>query len=420
MMIFLYIHHLLSMNDQTAEEIKEGYLEIARAELSIFGVDSLQVKINPDSRLEIEDHLVDQGTFLDQTKWSRPDMKIRSYTLDNGKIIFMPDQELYQEYRNNDALFDEMQLHINEVNLKLNQITSEYNASLRELNDDKTLAQRISPSLAKNYQITESLSDIKGWKVKVILRNSAGPEDPKIGELDQVRYVQIGLTTGTIIPIAMSDEHHQGYDLVHYLISKGLVENDTYYPLCASQNYINADDSQALQAIKTWRKLGGPNAMIKNTGSGNVIFQVTLDDYIKAEGLITINKGELAPVGRKLIDHLKSLSTLVMEARKDERKEKFLYTQAIRTYQYYLTYVLVFETTSAKAIFEQLNIAQATGGEEGIKQLEQLFFGFDSFKNKLHNDVRKALKPNAYSYDKDSMIAIFGDVELAEHELASL
>lgn len=406
-------------------EIKEGFLDLVRAELSVYGVDPLQISIDESDYLHIEYHSVDQAVFNEKSNWIEKRMSINCYTVDHGRIIFMPAQEFYKEYRERQDLEDILDIQINEVNPKIKDLHNLFISQLAEENIDKTLQERIQPSLAKNYQITESLSDVLNWKVKIILGNNIGSKsDKKKGDFDDVEYVRIGLKTGVLIPIARGDAHHLGGDLIYHLINKNLIPDDLYYPICPRNDYVDSGNNQALMAFKIWRKLGGPNIVIKNNSSSECIFQITLDDYIKTEGKITINKGELLPLGKELIDRLKIVSKLCIDARHDERKLKRFFLEALKTYTFVLEKIYIFKDESQQSILNDIMRAEAIGGEEGIKKIEQLFFGMNSFKNKLHIEVREAIKSlennnNRVDWKIEQIMKIFGDLRLANHELGN-
>lgn len=116
---------------------------------------------------------------------------------------------------------------------------------------------------------------------------------------------------------------------------------------------------------------------------------------------------------------LTKVSSLCIEARKDERKEKRLYSESLRTYKFFLEKVTIYSTEDEKSVLLDIMKAESLGGEEGIKKLEQLFFGFDGFKNKLHNQIRKAIS-TTYDFERRDMLGIFGDLELANHLFGSL
>lgn len=402
------------------EELQDEMLTKAKTDLVKYGIDINLLTVSNRGVLDLQDHQVDLSYFIEKTSFSRRDIQLRAYILDDGRFVFMPLEEFYDEYRSNDALSEEIERHQKEVQEILISLSKDFFSKIQKLNESKTLVERIIPGIASNIQNTDSLSTIKSWKAKVILANSAGPTSPKCGEFDKIGYIHIGLKHGNLIPIARADEHHQGFDLIEYLVEKGLIPEDTYYPLNVNINYVDANDAVALEAMKVWRKLGGPNVLIKHHSSHRGVFQITMDDYIKADANIQINKGSLLPLGAELLTHLKLLSSLCIESRKNERKEKQLYKQALKTYNFYLKNILTMEPKSAKLVKDKLDEAETVGGEEGIKLVEAVCFGFNSFKNELHNDVRKALDPKSYSFQKEGMEAIFGDLELANHELGAL
>jgi hypothetical protein len=77
----------------------------------------------------------------------------------------------------------------------------------------------LDPALDQNdYEITNTLRDVKKWRVKTYLNNNGG--DTGVGSMDPVGYVMISLSSNKIIPISTNDEHRQGYDLLYYLRDK--------------------------------------------------------------------------------------------------------------------------------------------------------------------------------------------------------
>lgn len=408
-------------NDNKIQEIKDGYLDLVKAELSDYGIDQSKIFLNSQGEIEIEEHLLDLGVFVSFTDWSRPDMTLRGYTVDAGYIVFMPNREFYDEYRGSDILSEELEQHYKKAQQRVDELSQEYFSAIRELNDDKTLEERIPSFVSENLQKTESLSDIANWKVKVIIGNSIGRDGAQVGEMDSVGYTHIGLNTGTIVPVARGDEHHQGYDLIHYLMEKGLIPQDSYHPIFFNGDYVSGYDGVALQAMKTWRKLGGANIIIKNSSNNSGSpFQLTMDDYIKADGKIEITKGTLLPLGQEFINHLKNLSTKTTEYRNSLRGEKAVYVQTQRLLNFYQQKISQYSTKSLEETRALVSNAESIGGLDGLQKLEEAIFGFNGLKNQIHQEVRKALDPKAFSFQRDNIIAIFGDIDLANHELGSI
>lgn len=411
--------YLKYMDNKQVLNLKNATLDLIKVELMDYGIDPEQIFFK--ERIEIEDHLVDMQKFVEKTNWSKPNYQMRCYTVDYGYVVFLPTKEFYDEFRNNETLEEECDLLRKEVDSIINNFIKCYLDEVRELSESKILSERISPSLKNNYQITDSLSDVLNWKVKVVIGNSRNEKDPDVGDYDSVGYVHVGINLGTIVPIARADEHHRGYDLVQHLIEKGLIPSDTYYPFfCINNDYVDRNDQIALQAMKIWRKLGGPNITIRNWRNDGTPFQLTMDEFIEKEGNIEINKGELFPFGQKLIDQLKEVSSLCIESRTNPLKEKQLYAKSVKTYLFYVKNIDMCSESAVQEMLSKIENCKIKGGDQGIKDLEQLFFGFDSFKNNLHNQIRKALDPKSYSFEKRDMIQIFGDLELANHLLSSL
>lgn len=408
--------------ENTNQDIFESYLSIIQTELSEHGIlnEFIHVKNN---KLEIEDHFVDMARFLSKHPWSRSDMKIRAYTTDDGRFIFMPDQAKYAEYRENDALWDELSSYYKIVQVQINEINSHLYETLREQNDQKSLAQRIPSYVSQNLEnATDSLGDIESWKVRIILGNSVRRGDPGVGELDNVGYTHFGLNTGTIVPVARGDEHNRGYDLIHFLMEKDLIPQDSYSPIFFHGDYVNGYDAEFLQALKTWRKMGGKNIIIKNSmdSRNDTPFQLTIDDYIKLDGKIEIRQGELFPIGEAFINHLSKLSELCTSYRNTQRGEKQVYAQSLRLMNFYKQNILQHTTKYFEEMFSKALEAEKIGGMEGLQKLEEVIFGFEGLKNSLHQDIRNGLKPEATKWDKRDVEAIFGDLELANHKMGSI
>ena len=71
-------------------------------------------------------------------------------------------------------------------------------------------------------------------------------------------------------------------------------------------------------------------------------------------------------------------------------------------------------------IMVKVSSAEKLGGPEGLQKLEEAIFGFDGLKNQIHQQVRVAMDPKAFSFKRDDMLGIFGDLDLANHELGKI
>ena len=84
----------------------------------------------------------------------------------------------------------------------------------------------IPEKLQKYYNIEGNISNIYEWRAKIILNNSSS--NLKIGDYDNVGYIMINHNNSDIIPIARSDEHQRGEELLYHLYSKKLIDNLMY------------------------------------------------------------------------------------------------------------------------------------------------------------------------------------------------
>lgn len=102
----------------------------------------------------------------------------------------------------------------NDYEDELNEVLKLSNIKLINEQKDFTTFQLPKNIPSNFFKITNSLKDIKNWKAR-ILENNSGGEKLKVGDYDEVGYVMISLKDNTIIPIARSDEHHRGYDIMY-------------------------------------------------------------------------------------------------------------------------------------------------------------------------------------------------------------
>jgi hypothetical protein len=134
---------------------------------------------------------------------------------------------------------------------KYNELTNKKQGSL--IYDTwKRKAQQsfsIPTKIRRNYKISGDLSNIKNWKAKVLLANSGGEE----GKWDDVGYVLISLDNNYIVPVARSDEHHIGYELLEHLENSGKINSNNYISVwCRDGNdyiYHEEDIPEYVQAF---------------------------------------------------------------------------------------------------------------------------------------------------------------------------
>lgn len=109
----------------------------------------------------------------------------------------------------------------------------------------------------KFFKITNNLNDVEKWRVKILQNNSS--ENKRLGSFDSVGYIMVSLVDNTIIPIARSDEHQRGYEILEtiYMDEYDIIPNN-YYPIfCLGNNYPYYQDEAlkmkvALEKLKSY------------------------------------------------------------------------------------------------------------------------------------------------------------------------
>jgi len=275
----------------------------------------------------------------------------------------------------------------------------------------------IPEKIKKNYQISGNLSNVKNWKAKILLGNSM-PEGKKVGDWDEVGYTAISTKDNTIIPIARSDEHQAGYELIHSLRTKKLIHNVDYKTVFRGNNYIyNEEDFNISKTVfQKWLSYGGNNTRVEEMG-GEVAGFMT--DIIKANSLKdlagTVKKGQLKSFGRELVKDLEELAKMSIRVNKTESPEDI---------EQYNNMALNFLDTHIWSLID-CGLSQLKEKEESLnknfqdyKNTDQMFFGMNGIKNQIHMALRKANAKDKYEYGK--LIKIFGDIDFAKKEFDRL
>lgn len=279
--------------------------------------------------------------------------------------------------------------------------------------------KRIFSKIKNNYQINENFSKVRDWKAKVYLENSRGEGDAEKGEFGQVGYTMIDVDSGFIVPIARSDEHHMGYDLIEYLTNRKLIPKGNYYPIFFGSNYVYNEYPEevrrAIKAFKIWRENGGENTPVSNGGNSEINFTIKMDDFIKSNGNIFIPNGELLPIGKRIIRYLDKCASLI----KDFHLGKNIKKEQVRDY----AKLIVSELKGSYCFFKETESLEKAIIEfeknSNFKKLEEELFSHNGFKNSIHMDIREGIKdPNSFS--ARDVLKIFGDIDFANREFNRL
>jgi hypothetical protein len=168
------------------------------------------------------------------------------------------------------------------------------------LEADQSQKFSIPLKIKSNLKISGNLGNAENWKAKIILGNSMG-KDKKVGDWDKARYVAIDLKSNTIVPIAISDEHQTGRELIWHYENKNLIPHGNYrYVDSWGTTYIYTNnDVDMVAAFKKFKMYGGNgNLKVKSMGGK---YNGTIDDYIKRNGEIILGEAELAIHGKHII-----------------------------------------------------------------------------------------------------------------------
>ena len=296
------------------------------------------------------------------------------------------------------------------------------------ISDKFSISEKI-PS--EYFQIEGDFSKVKQqWKAKTILANSGG----KKGNWDRVRYVMISLKDNTIIPIAISDEHQTGYDLMFKVYSRKYGINvNSYYSLCSWGNhyiYSKEELNDCVIAGEKYLKWGGnPKLEVHiNQQVFNKELIIPIKDIVKYKGdpkkLLSIYgdvKNKILPFGKDFLKQWQDLAKS-FNAGRNSMSPSIVKQLAKKT-------IDVIEWQDENSFYtgssEYIPVLKMfLKGQGDFQDLENFVFGFsnkdnqyikkvdlDDFsgiKNYIHNDFRKTIN----AYNKDQYESKFGDLDL--------
>lgn len=267
-----------------------------------------------------------------------------------------------------------------------------------------------------NYQITPSLGGASRWKAKVISANSAS-DGVKIGDWEEVGYIMISLTNNWIVPIARSDEHNTGYDVLYDL---GLNDMERkYLPLFeGGGNYIYHASDMAKYAIacSKWIAWGGKDFIL--TGTNELTGIAMYASQVAKKKTFSVEVTEIAPIGNQIIAAMDKLATAFRAAGDDPQRGKRMFAMVdkfLKPFGNMSARTMVgIDRADFEAIIAKTNQAKA---DADIQSLEEAIFGFAGFKNLMHQRVREVIKdPRALWSDKT--YSVWGkDLSLANSRL---
>lgn len=284
---------------------------------------------------------------------------------------------------------------------------------------------RLPPGVPSTlFKITDSMSQSDAWKARIVVANSTSTK--KKGDWDKVRYVMISIRDNTIVPIAIGDEHHTGYDVMYdFYGQKYGVNPENYISLNSlGNNYVSEDELKgSVEACKRFLAYGGQDLPIALAG-GYRKPTILMSDFIASGGFPDAGKGSLAPLGERILRQFESISKAALQARSKMSQayenrvwtlvrelKGILYRYIINTYS--------FDVLQDEDLESWWDSVEHAISEENLETVMKLVFGFDGIKNKIHNNLRKALSSKD-TFGLRHAILIFGDVELAVDLLGKL
>lgn len=259
----------------------------------------------------------------------------------------------------------------------------------------------------ENFKITNSLKDIKNWKAR-ILENNSGGKKLKVGDYDEVGYVMISLEDNTVIPIARSDEHHRGYDIMYEIYeSKYKIHPSNFYsvwclPNSANYPYSKEEADKLKDALIKCDEYGMDmdtskvylkyiDSLYKNKSYDESL--ISARDFISGKyGLASFGE-TVSLIGEKLVDAFKNLSNAFenTNVRGDipitqlKMAVKKLYTVGSR-----IQLPDKFKLINPLDLEEMMDIVEQYKSKYiDIQKLYKLFFGFNGFRNIFHQRLRK-------------------------------
>ena len=264
----------------------------------------------------------------------------------------------------------------------------------------------IPESIKENFKIEGDLSNIKNWKAKILAANST-TEGMKKGDFEDVGYVAISLKDNTIIPIARSDEHQTGYELLQdYYKSKKKIDVSDYvtvFCLVGSTNYIYDDNSgysdlkEKYEALKKAYSYGLKNSNVKFSGGKFDRKEMSIKDFLEGNGdynkaiEVKKEKGEISELGADLIDYLERMAVLIH--RYYENEKNFRDTDKIKEQVFELAEefnkFLILKLPDDLIDYKIRSKFSSAIESRDFSALEQSLFSFNGIKNSIHNLLRK-------------------------------
>lgn len=274
----------------------------------------------------------------------------------------------------------------------------------------------IPEKMQEYYKIVGDISNVSEWKAKIILNNNNG-RNLKIGNYDDVGYIMINYNNSNIIPIARSDEHQRGEELLYHLYSKKLISDINYTPIFYGNNYFHYDgvnDKQIqkdLISVKKYLEYGGKNTNL----TINWKYKLDLNTFIKLDGDINniekyINdKGQLTDDAEYFISYLEKIAWLLRKRQElifnsvvvSSAAENISKKEIMKNAEYLIEYINNIDFMDTHKFNKAINKAIIMFD---VNLLADILFYHNGLKNEIHMLLKK----------KDPKLKkFFGNLDLA-------
>lgn len=344
--------------------------------------------------------------------------KLMYYSADGKIINITPLGNVYITQKNNlkrrafsdVKSFDEIYRVLKEKNLLPETVEPKeksFEEKLNALFENAGLKNNESFSLPKTvpvkfFKITDNLNDVEKWRVKILQNNS--PENKRLGSFDLVGYIMVSLVDNTIIPIARSDEHQRGYEILEtiYMDEYDIIPNN-YYPIfCLGNNYpYNQDEALkikvALEKLKSYGyDLDKLNVSMYYLSKGKDERYISGNDFLnEIETKETERKKiPVSSLGKKLVKAFEDISSaceyrnvrgeLSLPKIRNAWFELYNIGHKIQLNNDGDMLISSFDDENVERLIEKYD-----DGYISKENFMNLFFGFGGIRQKIHNLLRR-------------------------------
>lgn len=281
----------------------------------------------------------------------------------------------------------------------------------------ESLEYSVPEKIAKFYKIY-SFGDISKWRSRILFGNSM-TSGKKIGDWDNVGYVLIQTDGSYIIPVARSDEHHEGMDALYELKDRYGIQGN-FLPVNANgNNYVYRDEDRYRAVFEKFLRYGGRDLPVM-VMTGKRVVTVMSDFVAGSSG--TESEETMPSSGTKIVGLFRKLTELYnrYDSLPSESLERS-FLSLTNDLKEYIEAVIIGSFSFSLVepeFFEQWkkDVEKASDNSDMYDAIIYVF-SFGGMKNHMHTNMKDALEN---SYARRQIEAIFGNLEEAIDLFSSL